>query len=77
MEHLQLNAKCTGDKITAISGCLEAAKACGQEINLSFNSTDEFTILVRPTSELRDLVLIHQLQMDKISLSNIIENSKK
>lgn len=76
MEHLEIVARCTGDKITAISNCLNAAKACGKEITLHFDSK-VFTMLVKPTSELQDLVLIYQLQMDKISLNNIIENSKK
>lgn len=62
MNHLQISAKCTGDKITAISECLKVAKAWGKSIVLQFE--EGYDIDIRPTSEVQDLINIVSLKKE-------------
>lgn len=68
MSHLLVHAQCTGDRVTAISQCLNLAKAYGKSINLSFN--EGFSITVNTDSNCQDLVQIFQLTCEKKILEN-------
>ena len=61
MAHLTITAECTGDAITAISHCVDIAKAYKDVIYLKF--PEGFSISVRPTSDTSDLVKIYMLEL--------------
>lgn len=75
MEHLEIIANCKGDGITAISSCLEIAKACKKDIYLNFQ--EGFRIKVRPNSEAQDLIQIMCLENKVIGINKKLEELNK
>ena len=60
MNHLQITAKCTGDKITAIAEAQEVAKAWKKQFYLEFQ--EGYSIAIRPDSNVQDLIQISMLE---------------
>lgn len=63
-EHLEIIANCIGDETTAISSCQKLAESYKKNITLNFK--EGFSITVRPTSDVQDLVHIWLLEIQKI-----------
>lgn len=60
MNPLEIIANCKGDEMTAISCCLTLAKAYKEDISLNFK--EGFSIRVRPTSDVQDLIQLWMLE---------------
>lgn len=59
---IHIEIQCTGDPITAIGETLKVVKAYGKPLPLIFGS---YTIIIRPTSDLQDLIEIHLMKSRK------------
>lgn len=63
MKHIDIELKCTGDIITAISISLRIAKELKEVVYLKFPHHGDFFIGVNPESYCSDLVQVAQLEM--------------
>lgn len=66
MEHLKVELKCVGDKITAISEAQKLVKSYGK---LLYLNCGEYTIAIRPESDIQDLINIMMLEEKVIKLN--------
>ena len=60
MKHVEIIAKCKGDKITAISETHKATKGYKNPICLEFQ--EGYSISIKPESDVQDLISIQMLK---------------
>ncbi len=61
-KHLEAIMNCVGDSITSIGNCHDIAKSINKDFHLNFS--EGFSILVKPGSDVQDLITIWSLNWE-------------